>query len=63
MTQVSQAMISLATTSFVYMLLMNRQREMKLVSAVVSLVPRPRPAFRRYSTASDEKLGGAWERG
>ena len=26
-----------------------------------SLVPRPCPAFRR--TASDEKLGGAWEQG
>ena len=35
-----------------------------------SLVPRPRPAFRRlqygkalYRTNSDGKLGGAWERG
>jgi len=38
-----------------------------------SLVPRPRPAFRRlqygkagsalFHTANDGKLGGAWERG
>ena len=31
----------------------------------ISLVPRPRPAFRRLQdrTESDGKLGGAWERG
>ena len=30
-----------------------------------SLISRPCPAFCRlqYSTASDEKLGGGWERG
>ena len=28
-----------------------------------SLIPRPRPAFRTFSTACDGKLGGAWERG
>ena len=28
---------------------------------VTSLVARPRPAFRRFRTASDGKLGGAWE--
>ena len=28
-----------------------------------SLVPRPRPAFRRLRNCSTVKLGGAWERG
>ena len=32
-------------------------------SCINSLLPRPRPAFRRFCTASDGKLGGAWERG
>ena len=31
--------------------------------AYLALFPGPRPVFRRFRTASDGKLGGAWERG
>ena len=51
-------------TSFVFFL----HRHFKQLTHHTSLVPRPRPAFRHFQygkagTASDGKLGGAWERG